>query len=642
MDQMSASVSKMKEILADKYTRTILSLVVSAVSIVVSFFNIGDLPFDAAWIAVIICGVPILIEASIGLVRDHNVKAGLLVSIALIASLYIGEIFAAGEVAFIMGIGEALEGRTVRKARLGIERLINLNSPTARVVCDGEESIVNSSEVEVGDILRVLAGEVVPADGIISEGKTTIDQSVLTGESLPVDKEEGEDVFTGTVNQFGTFDMVVTASGEDSSLQRMIRLIQSADAGKAKIVRTADRWATWIVAIALLSAAFTWAVTGEVIRAVTILVVFCPCALVLATPTAIVAAIGNVTKYGMIVKEGDAIERLAVAKRLVFDKTGTLTYGKPEVIEIVSFSDSLSSKEILRIAASAELRSEHPVGKAIVAYAKDNAEDLNEPDDFTLLLGRGVSVSIEKKKVNVGNERLMKDLDIEFDVRIKEKVLEHVDKGRTVVYVAVERIAEGLIVISDTPRVESEAMVKRIRGMGIECTLLTGDSESAARHIAYSVGIHDYRSNRLPEDKVEAVIEFEKSGEKVCMIGDGVNDAPALKAATVGIAMGKIGSDITIDAADITLVSDNIENLPHLVGLSRKTMRKIKINLSFSMGLNFLAIFLAFFGILDPVMGALVHNAGSVIVVLNSALLLSWKLKKDNISREIGACESCI
>lgn len=617
----------LKKILSDGWTRELIILVISGISIIISFFNIGNLPLDAAWIAIVLCGIPIFIETVIGLVRDRDIKAGLLVSIALIAAIAVGEIFAAGEIAFIMGIGEALEERTVKKARAGIEKLVDLTPQTARVVRSGKEETIKASDVRIGDVVRVLAGEAVPADGLVLKGKTSIDQSILTGESLPVDKTEGDEVFSGTVNQFGTFDMSVTASEEDSSLQRMIRLVQSADAGKAKIVRTADRWATWIVVIALTMAVLVWFATGDIIRSVTVLVVFCPCALVLATPTAIVAAIGNVTKYGMLVKEGDALERLASVKRLLFDKTGTLTHGKPAVAAVITFDEGFTEKDVMTLAASAELRSEHPLGKAIVRYAQDAELETSDPEEFEMILGRGVSAKIGGRSVSAGNTGLMEDMGVNVPKDASASCTGFIDSGCNVTYVAVDGKLVGSVVLSDTIRRESFRMVDELKGMGIRCTLLTGDNDASANHIARNVRIPSVRSNCLPEDKLDIVRRYEANGEKVAMIGDGVNDAPALKAATVGIAMGKVGSDIAIDAADITLIGDDIQNIPHLVGLSKKMMRTIKINLSFSLILNFTAIALAMTGILTPVTGALVHNAGSVVVILNSALLLGWKMR---------------
>ncbi|WP_417175223.1 heavy metal translocating P-type ATPase, partial [Adlercreutzia sp.] len=342
-------------------------LAVSAVALGFSFFAPETLPFNPAWIAIVLCGAPIILGAVIGLVTEFDIKADVLVSLALIAAVAIGEDFAAGEVALIMQLGALLEDLTVAKARAGIERLVHLSPRTARIVRDGVETVVAAEDVQVGDVLRVLPGETVAVDGTVLEGRTSIDESVMTGESLPVDKAPGDEVKSGTVNQFGAFDMRAQRVGEDSSLARMIELVQSADAGKAKIVRLADRWATWIVVIALTAAAGTWLVTGEIIRAVTILVVFCPCALVLATPTAIMAAIGNVTKLGVLVREGDALERLAKVRKVAFDKTGTLTYGRPEVVAVGTIEGSkVDEEQLYSLVASAESMSEHPLGKAVV------------------------------------------------------------------------------------------------------------------------------------------------------------------------------------------------------------------------------------------------------------------------------------
>lgn len=316
MDQI---IKKMQEFLEwGGIKKDIFFLILGGLSLVISIFDIIPLPFDAAWIAILLCGLPIIIEAIIGLVTAFDVKADVLVSLALIASIIIGENFAAGEVAFIMQLGALLEDLTVSKARAGIEKLVHLTPQTARVLSSEGEKIIPAEQVQIGDRIRVLPGETVPVDGKILYGQTSINQAVMTGESLPVDKTVGDDVSSGTFNQFGAFEMEATKVGEDSSIQRMIRLVQSADAGKSKIVGLADKWATWIVVIALSSAVLTWFFSGEIIRAVTILVVFCPCALVLATPTAIMAAIGNATKHGFLVREGDALERLSKVTKVTF------------------------------------------------------------------------------------------------------------------------------------------------------------------------------------------------------------------------------------------------------------------------------------------------------------------------------------
>ncbi|MDR1127647.1 MAG: cation-translocating P-type ATPase [Treponema sp.] len=609
--------------LKDEGKRALLLMSVSFVSLAVSFFNISALPIDAAWFAVLLCGIPIVKGAVVGLVTKFDIKADMLVSIALIASVIIGEVFAAGEVAFIMTIGAYLEERTVAKARAGVERLVSLKPVTARLIRGAEESIVNAGEVKPGDTLRVLAGETIPVDGVITKGRTSIDQSVMTGESLPVDKGEGDAVLSGTVNQFGAFDMAAQKTGENSSLQRMIRLVEQADAGKAKIVGLADRWATWIVVIALAAAGVTWFVTGEVIRSVTILVVFCPCALVLATPTAVMAGIGNAAKHGILVSRGDALERLASVSRIAFDKTGTLTYGKPAVVQVRSFDPLVNERELLAIAAAVELRSEHPLGKAIVSFHKQERDKLPfEPLDFELIPGKGVSASVNGRRILAGNEALLKDAGMKLADGVSGETTAAASEGATLIYLADERGVIGFIALADTLRPDAVHTIKALHAINTETVLLTGDSRPAAERIAVLSGVAEVKCNCLPEDKLAAIAEYQRAGERVCMVGDGVNDALALKAASVGIAMGGVGSDIAIEAADIVLVGDDIKEIHHLILLSKRLMRTIAVNLSASMLLNFAAVVLAIMGVLNPILGALVHNAGSVAVICNSALLL--------------------
>ena len=618
--------------------KDIALLVIGGISLLVSIFDLIPLPFDAAWVAIILCGIPIIMEAIIGMVTAFDIKADVLVSLALVASVCIGEDFAAGEVAFIMQLGGLLEDLTVANARAGIEKLVHLTPQTARVLAKNskgdknKEIIIPAEQVKVGQIIRVLPGETVPVDGVIVSGTTSINQAVMTGESLPVDKTVGDQVSSGTVNQFGSFDMEATKVGEDSSIQRMIRLVQSADAGKAKIVGMADRWATWIVVIALSAAAITWLVSGEIIRAVTILVVFCPCALVLATPTAIMAAIGNATKHGFLVREGDALERLAQVSKITFDKTGTLTYGTPKVTHVKTVS-KYSENEIYEMIAAAEQRSEHPLGKAVVAgYQHDVASQIPVVTDFIMQPGKGVVAMVNGKHVSGGNPKMMIELDpangeLLASKELKGEIDSLLAEGSTIIYVAVEKKLSGYIALADTIRQESANMIKEINSLGVNPVLLTGDNDNAANAIGGQLGIKEIHGGCLPEDKLNYISGYQNSGNHVCMIGDGINDAPALKKSNVGIAMGGVGSDIAVDAADIALVDDEIKELPHLIALAKRMMTTIKINLTFSMGLNFLAITLAITGLLGPVVGALVHNAGSVLVIINSASLLGWKRK---------------
>ena len=626
----------MKNIFKDEVKRDILFLVISGIGLIFSFMDIKIFNLNLAWIAIVFCGIPIIKDAIEGLVTEFDIKADVLVSMALIASVIIGEIFAAGEVAFIMQIGAFLEEFTVRKSRKGIENLISLTPTLARITLNNEEKTINAKDVKVGDILRVNPGEIIPVDGIIIKGKTSIDNSVMSGESIPVDLSEGDNVCSGAVNQFGSFEMKAIKVGEDSSIQRMIKLVESADVSKAKIVGIADKWATYIVIAAFSTAILTWLFTGEIIRAVTILVVFCPCALVLATPTAIVAAIGNVSKFGILIKEGDALERLAQVSKITFDKTGTLTYGKPKVEEVVSVLDNLSNEKLYELIASCELYSEHPLGKAIVSsFRETHKREIKPPQEFKMIPGRGVIAKVNDKKIISGNKHLLLDENFKRDTFrfIREK---HRNQGKSIIYIAIDDKIGGYVILSDTLREESKSMVQSIKKLGVSPVLLTGDNKFVSDSIASKVNIDEVKSECFPQDKLNVIDEYqEKENKMVCMVGDGINDAPALKKAFVGIAMGGVGSDIAVDAADIVLVRDDISNLPHLLKISKYMMKTIRINLAFSMLLNFVAVILAMTGILNPVVGALVHNAGSVLVIINSALLLKYD-KKNNMNNDVN------
>ena len=524
--------------------KDIICLVISRIALLLSIFNLVDI--ETSWIAIVLCGLPIVLEAIIGLVKSFDIKADVLVAIALISSICIGEIFAGGEVAFIMQLGGLLEELTVSKARDGIEKLVNLTPQTARVIKDGKEKIIKAEEVRVGDTLRVLSGESIAVDGIITKGETSINQAVMTGEPIPVDKTVGD------------------------------------------------------------------------------LVVFCPYSLVLATPTSIMASIGNATKHGFLVREGDALERLSKVSRIAFDKTGTLTYGTPKVIEVKSVVDTYSNEEIFKITASVEKLSEHPLGKAIVSSYNGDTLAI---EDFKMYTGKGVSAKLNGKSVIVGNSKLISENGITLSDALCNEIETYFSQGGTVILTSIDGVICGYIVLSDTIRNEIPNMIKRIISLGFTPVLLTGDNENSANTIAKKVNINEVHANCLPEDKLTWIKSYQKENQSMCMVGDGINDAPSLKLSNIGIAMGGIGSDITVDASDIAIVNDDIKELPHLLALSKHMMFIIKCNLTFSMLLNFVAIVLAMTGVLNPVIGALVHNTGSVIVIINSALLLNWRCK---------------
>lgn len=605
--------------------RDIACLVVSAASIAGSLAFAPELPWDPAWVAIVLCGVPIVLGAIVALITEFDIKADVLVSLAIIASIATGEYEAAGVVAFIMQLGAFLEEYTVGWARAGIERLVGLSPRTARLVEGGSERVVSAESVAAGQVVRVLPGETVPVDGVVLSGETSIDQSVMTGEAVPVDRGAGDEVFSGTVNQLGVIEVRATRPGDDGSIQRMARLVQSADASKAKVVRTADRWATVIVVAALAIALAAWALTGETVRGVTVLVVFCPCALVLATPTAIMAAIGNATKRGFLTREGDALERLAGVTHVAFDKTGTLTHGRLRVIEVVPCSADADREGLLFVAASAERASEHPLGRAIVEGCVEGGGNPVLPDEFRLELGRGLAARVDGALVLVGNREMMAEHGVALDVSVLAGAAAHEEQGHTVSFVARDGRSLGFIALADTLREDAAETIGKLIAAGVIPVLLTGDNERVARGIADAAGIGEVHASCLPQDKMAFIEEVERTGGRVCMIGDGVNDAPALKRAYVGLAMGGVGSDIAADAADIVLTDDRLSNLPHLLALSRRTLATIRVNLTFSMGLNVLATALATLGLLGPVAGAFVHNIGSVLVIANSALLLGWK-----------------
>ena len=591
----------------------LLAIMISAISLIASFILSIDY---LSWIAVILCGIPIFKECAEGLITEFDIKADLLVSIAIVASIIIGEVFAAGEIATIMAIGGFLEEYTVSKTQGRIKELVNMTPQVAVRIRNGKEERILASEVQIGDILKVLPGESIPTDGRIINGETSIDQSTLTGESIPVDKKANDDVYSGTINLYGSFTMETTKVSDDSSLQKLIKLVESSSPENANVVRQADKWATFVVAIAFTAAILTYLYTFEIARSVTILVVFCPCALVLATPTAIMAAIGNLTKYGILVKDGASIEELARTDELVFDKTGTLTYGTPEVVDIISNNP----KKMMRMLASLESKSEHPIAKAIVKYY-DNAEELLDIEDFTMHIGKGVTGIINGSKVIAGNINLMESENID----LKDYKSESSD---ITIFVAENGRLIGNVLLADTLRENSKETIKNLKKLRIKTTLLTGDNEKTARHIAKEVKVRNVKFNCLPEDKTNYIRGEQMLGHNIAMIGDGVNDAPSLKKANVGIAMGKIGSEISVEAANITLINDNVGDIPHLIGIARKTVRTINISIAFALTLNVVAMALAILGILNPIEGALIHNIGSVAIITYSSTLIKYRMSK--------------
>lgn len=603
---------------------TIISAIFLVIAVIFMILGI-DTPIylNPAWGAVIISGIPMLLLALTRLIREKWISSALLIAIAMVASLLIGEIFAAGEVAWIMALGALLEDWTVERAKKGLRNLINLTPQTGRRIVDGKEEMISVDEIKIGDTLRILPGESVPVDGEIINGTSSLDQSIMTGESLPSDKDVGDEVFCGTMNLYGAIDIKATSLGENSSLQKLIDLVKAADEKQAPTQRIADKWATWLVPVALIIAIAAWLITGNIERGVTVLVVFCPCALILATPTAIMAAIGQATKYGVLIKSGEALETLGGLNTLVFDKTGTLTYGNLAVSDIISLKDDLDEMDVLNIVASCEELSEHPLAKAVVDKAKEVEIDIEEPQDFKMFPGKGVSCKNSYGQVYAGNSKFLSENNIDFNVDSELNQLKH--EGKASIIVALNDGVVGLIGLSDVIREDSKNMIENLHELGTETILLTGDNTETANYFASQVGIGKVYGNLLPQEKLDWIEKLKSEGKKVCMIGDGVNDAPALKTADVSVAMGSVGSDVAIEAADIALLGDDIGKIPYLKKLSNSTLFTIKANIILSMTINAVAIVCSVLGLLNPVTGAIVHNAGSCLVVLNAALLYDRK-----------------
>ena len=612
-----------------QFLRSLPMTCVSGILLAVSFIAFkaaGREPsIDPAWGAILISGIPLAHAAILRVANQKGVgifSVPLLVTIAMIASIKVGNYFAAGEVAFIMAIGGYLEKRTEKRAEAGLKNLLSLTPAGCRRIVGETEEMISPADARPGDRVRVLPGESIPVDGKILAGETTVDQSVVTGESLPVDKAPGDAVYCGTINRFGAIEIETVSAGDDSSLQKLIRLVREADKKKAPIQRLADRWASWLIPSALGIAILAYLLTGDPNRMVTILVAFCPCALVLATPTAIVAAIGQAAKHGVIIKSGAALEAMDQIRKVAFDKTGTLTCGKLRVSDIVPVKAGLDENELLRLAAAAEAKSEHPLGKAVCEEAASRGLAIARTENFKMRAGCGVSAETEGKRLFCGT----KDFLTESGVPLRDDVLQKFEplrkEGKALILIAEAGECLGAVALSDTVRPEARDVVEKLRAFRTEPVLLTGDHRLTAEYFAKQVGIDEVHAELLPEEKVDLL---KADGSKVCMVGDGVNDAPALKAADVGAAMGSFGSDIAVDAADIALMTDDLSRLVYLKRLARATVRTIRGEFVYAIVFNAAMIALAAGGRLTPTAGVLLHNLSSCGVVLFAALLYDRK-----------------
>lgn len=624
-------INKMKELFSGLHF-TIISIAFFVLNVVLNLLKIETV-FKPVWISIFISSFPFLVGAVKNLMKC-KIKNSLLISIAVIASVFVGEYFAAAEIAILMAIGELLEDYTVDRAKKGLNDLISSTPKKAKKLFKTDDSYtveeVPIEEIENGDLIRIMPGEIISVDGIIKEGFASIDQSILTGESLPVDKTVGDEVFCGSMNCFGSID-IVAKDVENSSLQKFIDLVERAEKEQTPMQTVIDRLAVKLVPTALLIAIATFVIMvlskfdlyTSINRAVTVLVVFCPCALFLSTPTAVMASIGQASKHGVIIKTFNALEKLAKVNKIAFDKTGTLTYGKLNVNDIENFSD-LSDEKIMSLISSLESKSEHPIAKSVTEYLDEKNIKKEVVKNFKMKIARGVEGDILGNKYFCGNEKYFKENNINIKDNVKEKIEKYSSEAKNIILFGDEKEVLSIVTLSDTLRENAKEMVENLKNFEIEPLLLTGDNLSTAKYFSEKVGITNVKAELSPEEKFENIKSL-KENNVVCMIGDGINDAPALKLADVSVAMGKTGSDISIESANIVLMGHDVSKIVYLKKLANATVKTIKFNIVASLLINFVAVILSVLGVLNPLIGAIVHNLGSILVILNASLLYDRK-----------------
>jgi Cd2+/Zn2+-exporting ATPase len=573
----------------------------------------------------VIGGIPLFMLASKAVFKNHDITAGFMASVAMIAAILVGEYSAAALVVFMFAIGDWLENMTIARANNALRDLAKLVPPTVTVRRDGRESTIPIEQVKVNEIVLVRAGERIGVDGVLVGGNGSVDQAAITGESMPVEKKAGDEVFAGTLNAVGAFEMRVTRTGEGTTLGHIVQLVREAQSQQAPVQRLANRYARILVPVTFTIAVAVFLLTRDITRSITVLVVVCPCALVLATPTAVVAAIGNAAKRGMLVKGGAVIEQVGKVDVVALDKTGTLTHGRPVVQEVICV-DGFHRDELLALAAGAERFSEHPIGRSIFQAVETRNLPCHEPQDFRVLPGFGVTARVDGRQVVMGNRVLLAEQGIpwsdELDIRVQKLETE----GHTVIPVAVNGSVAGLIAIADTPRPEAQNAIRELKRLGVrEVIMITGDNPRTAARIAEELGIDRVFAEVLPQDKLRIIRELQAQGRKVMFAGDGVNDAPALAAADIGVAMGMAGTDVALETASVGLIEDEIERLPQIIDLSRKSLGVIRGNVLFSMSMNVLAVLLGGFGLIGPAVGALMHELSALPVLANSARLVNYR-----------------
>lgn len=588
------------------------------------------LPFSFTLIPLVIGGYVVIKSTLEATIKKKKITAGMLVVLALIGTTYVGEYLSGAIVSFMMIFGEFLEDLTMEKTKNAVRELVRLVPTTCRKLVDGEYKVVPIKQIRKGDYIQVQAGEKIAVDGKITKGQAAINEAAITGESMPVDKGPGDKVFVGTLNENGVIEIKAEKLGGDTVLGKIIQTVKLAQDNKGKAQRIADTFSGFFLPIIVTICIITFFVTRDLMRVMTIMVIACPCALVLATPTAVIASVGNAAKRGVLIKGGDALEVCAKVTTICFDKTGTITKGTPEVIA-TQISNGITEKEFYEAIAVVEKNSSHPIAKAINRYLVDNnkIDYKNVPNaEFEMLYGRGVRTIYNGDVYEVSNKKSLVDVNDKV-TNINNFITAQESAGRTAMIVIKNSKVLGGIAVADTIRDYAKETMKQLKKVGINhIVMLTGDNEYTAKQICKEAGIDDFRANLLPDQKLEAIKEFQSKGEVVAMVGDGVNDAPALTLADIGIAMGAAGTDVAVEASNITLMSDRIDMLPATFALCRRAYGIVKQNIClFAVCVNVAGVTLSGLGILNPIEAALIHNASSIFVVLNSSRLLGYKYK---------------
>jgi len=578
----------------------------------------------------VIGGIPLFLLAGKAVFINHDITAGFMASVAMIAAIIVGEYSAAALVVFMFAIGDWLESLTIARADNALKDLAKLVPATIVVIRDGKEITIPIEQVQFGEKVLVRSGERIGVDGQVLGGSGSVNQSAITGESMPVEKKVGDEVFAGTLNEVGGMEIQVTRLGQDTTLGQIVKLVKEAQKTQAPVQRIANKYARILVPVTFSIAVLVYLLSGDITRSITVLVVVCPCALVLATPTAVVAAIGNAAKRGMLVKSGAVIEQIGKVDVVAFDKTGTLTHGRPVVQSVIPL-DGMDENEILGLAAAVERDSEHPIGRSIVLAGQERQIKITKADNCTVLPGYGITGRVKQSQVVIGNRALLSEHGVVWAGEADGRIQSFEAQGQTVIPVAVDGALRGLITLADTPRQEAKQAIAELKRIGIrEVIMITGDNPRTADQIAKELGIDRVFAEVLPQDKLRIIRDLQDERKKVAFVGDGVNDAPALAAAEIGIAMGLAGTDVALETADIGLMADEIERIPQIIDLSRSALRVIRQNVIFSMGMNLLSVVLGGFGIIGPVVGALMHETSALPVLANSVRLINYRKKHAN------------